>query len=84
MAMITRTIVNKTTIKYKTVINGVVSDNEKTLEVNGMVGDPIKLCKKEEKMGKADSIIIVSMNEDSTLYGCTVEEFLTVAKPIVR
>ena len=35
-------------------------------------------------MGKADSIIIVSMNEDSTLYGCTVEEFLAVAKPIVR
>ena len=32
MAMITRTIVNKTIIKYKTVINGVVSDNEKTLE----------------------------------------------------
>lgn len=83
MAMITRTIVKSTTITFRTVVNGEVSAPQ-TLAVNGMVGNPAALIKKQLKLKKMDSIIIDSMVEDAALYGCTVEEFLSVAHMIEK
>ena len=84
MAMITRTIVKSTTIEYKVVINGEIKPEVKKLTVDGMVGDIIKTCKKHEDLNKTDSILILKVEEDSDLYGCTVEEFMSVAKIIER
>lgn len=83
MAMITRTIVKSTTITFRTVVNGEVSEPQ-TLAVNGMVGNPVALIKKQLKLKKMDSIIIDSMVEDAALYGCTVDEFLSVAHVIEK
>lgn len=83
MAMITRTIVKSTEITFRTVVNGEVS-NPKLLEVKGMVSNPVALIKKELKLKKMDSVIIDSMDEDAALYGCTVEEFLSVAHMIEK
>ena len=84
MSMITRTIVKSTTIEYKKVINGEIDPEVKALTVDGMVGDICKVCKKHEDMKKNDSILILKVTEDSDLYGCTVEEFMSVAKVIER
>lgn len=83
MDMITRTIVKSTNITFRTVVNGEVSAPQ-TLTVKGMVGNPVALIKKELKLKKMDSIIIDSMVEDADLYGCTVEEFLSVADVIKK
>lgn len=83
MAMITRTIVKETTITFRTVVNGEVSAPQ-TLTVEGMVGNPVALIKKQLKLKKMDSIIIDSMAEDAALYGCTVEDFLSVAHVIEK
>ena len=83
MAMITRTIVKSTTITFRTVVNGEVSAPQ-TMAVNGMVGNPVALIKKQLKLKKMDSIIIDSMVEDAALYGCTVEDFLSVAHVIEK
>lgn len=83
MAMITRTIVKETTITFRTVVNGEVSAPQ-TLAVNGMVGNPVAIIKKQLKLKKMDSIIIDSMVEDAALYGCTVDEFLSVAHVIEK
>lgn len=83
MAMITRTIVKSTNITFRTVVNGEVSAPQ-TLTVEGMVGNPVALIKKQLKLKKMDSIIIDSMVEDAALYGCTVEQFLSVASVIEK
>ena len=83
MAMITRTIVKSTDITFRTVVNGEVSSPQ-TMAVNGMVGNPVALIKKQLKLKKMDSIIIDSMVEDAALYGCTVEDFLSVAHVIEK
>ena len=49
-----------------------------------MVSNPVALIKKELNLKKMDSIIIDSMEEDAALYGCTVEEFLSVAHMIEK
>lgn len=83
MAMITRTIVKSTEIAFRTVINGEVSAQQ-TLTFEGMVGNPVALIKKQLKLKKMDSIIIDGMIEDAALYGCTVEDFLSVAHVIEK
>lgn len=83
MAMITRTIVKSTDITFRTVINGEVSAPQ-TLTVEGMVGNPVALIKKQLKLKKMDSVIIDAMVEDAVLYGCTVEDFLSVAHVIEK
>lgn len=83
MAMITRTIVKSTDITFRTVVNGEVSAPQ-TLAVEGMVGNPVALIKKQLKLKKMDSVIIDAMVEDADLYGCTVEEFLSVAHVIEK
>lgn len=83
MAMITRTIVKSTTITFRIVVNGEVSEAQ-TLTVEGMVGNPVALIKKQLKLKKMDSVIIDAMVEDATLYGCTVEDFLSVAHVIEK
>ena len=83
MAMITRTIVKETTITFRTVINGENSD-PKTITVDGMVGNPAALVKKQLGLKKTDSVIIDAFVEDSHLFGCTVEEFLSVAHMIEK
>ena len=83
MAMITRTIVKSTDITFRTVVNGEVSAPQ-TLTVEGMVGNPAALIKKQLKLKKMDSVIIDAMVEDAVLYGCTVEQFLSVASVIEK
>ena len=83
MVMITRTIVKSTDITFRTVINGEVSAPQ-TLTVEGMVGNPVALIKKQLKLKKMDSAIIDAMVEDTALYGCTVEDFLSVAHVIEK
>ena len=83
MAMITRTIVKDTTITFRTVVNGEVSAPQ-TLTVEGMVGNPAAIIKKQLGLKKTDSVIIDGFVEDSYLFGCTVEEFLSVAHMIEK
>lgn len=83
MAMITRTIVKSTSITFRIVVNGEVSEAQ-TLTVEGMVGNPAALIKKQLKLKKMDSVIIDGMIEDAALYGCTVEDFLSVAHVIEK
>ena len=83
MAMITRTIVKSTDITFRTVINGEVSAPQ-FLAVKGMVGNPVAVIKKGLKLKKMDSVIIDSMVEASNLYGCTIEDFLSVAHVIEK
>lgn len=83
MAMITRTIVKSTNITFRTVVNGEVSAPQ-TLTVKGMVGNPVAMIKKQLKLKKMDSVIIDAMVEDAALYGCDVEEFLSVASVIEK
>ena len=83
MAMITRTIVKETTITFRTVINGENSDPQ-TITVAGMVGNPAAIIKKQLGLKKTDSVIIDGFVEDSHLFGCTVEEFLSVAHMIEK
>ena len=83
MAMITRTIVKDTTITFRTVVNGEVSAPQ-TLTVEGMVGNPAAIIKKQLGLKKTDSVIIDGFVEDSHLFGCTVEEFLSVAHMIEK
>ena len=83
MAMITRNIVKSTDITFRTVVNGEVSAPQ-SITCVGMVGNPAALIKKELKLKKMDSIIIDSMVEDADLYGCTVEQFLSVAHVIEK
>lgn len=83
MAMITRTIVKSTDITFRTVINGEVSAPQ-TLTVEGMVGNPVAIIKKQLKLKKMDSVIIDAMVEDAALYGCAVEDFLSVAHVIEK
>lgn len=83
MAMITRTIVKETLIDYRTVKDGVVSE-QKRIAYAGMVGNPVAIIKKAEGLKKTDSVIIDGFNEVSNLYGCTVEEFMSVAHIIEK
>lgn len=83
MAMITRTIVKSTTITFRIVVNGEVSEAQ-NLTVEGMVGNPVAIIKKQLKLKKMDSVIIDAMVEDGALYGCTVEDFLSVAHVIEK
>lgn len=83
MAMITRTIVTETHIDYRTVKDGVVSE-QKHVICAGMVGNPVAIIKKAEGLKKTDSVIIDVFNEVSDLYGCTVEEFLSIAHIIEK
>lgn len=83
MAMITRTIVKSTDITFRTVVNGEVSAPQ-TLTVEGMVGNPVAIIKKQLKLKKMDSVIIDTMVEDAALYGCTIEDFLSVAHVIEK
>ena len=83
MAMITRTIVKETTITFRTVINGENSDPQ-TITVDGMVGNPAAIIKKKLGLKKTDSVIIDAFVEDSHLFGCSVEEFLSVAHMIEK
>ena len=83
MAMITRTIVKSTTVNFRTVVNGEVSAQQ-TLTFDGMVGNPAALIKKQLKLKQMDSIIIDGIIEDAALYGCTVEDFLSVAHVIEK
>ena len=69
MAMITRTIVKDTTITFRTVIDGETSAPQ-SITVDGMVGNP--------------AAIVNAFVEDSHLFGCTVEEFLSVAHMIEK
>lgn len=83
MAMITRTIVKETTITFRTVING-ETYGPQTITVDGMVGNPAAIIKKQLGLKKTDSVIIDGFVEDSHLFGCTVEEFLSVAHMIEK
>lgn len=83
MAMITRTIVKDTTITFRTVVNGETSAPQ-SMTVAGMVGNPAAVVKKALGLKKTDSVIIDAFVEDANLYGCTVEEFLSVAHPIEK
>ena len=83
MAMITRTIVKDTTITFRIVVDGKVSD-PKTITVDGMVGNPAAIIKKQLGLKKTDSVIIDGFVEDSNLFGCTVEDFLSVAHMIEK
>lgn len=83
MAMITRTIVKDTTITFRTVIDGEVSAPQ-SITVDGMVGNPAAIVKKQLGLKKTDSVIIDAFVEDSHLFGCTVEEFLSVAYMIEK
>ena len=83
MAMITRTIVKETTITFRTVINGETSAPH-SITVDGMVGNPAAIVKKQLGLKKTDSVIIDAFVEDSHLFGCTVEEFLSVAHMIEK
>lgn len=83
MTMITRTIVKNTHITFRTIVNGEVSEAQ-TMTFEGMVGNPTAVLKKALKLKKTDSIIIDNFNEDSALYGCTVEEFMNVAHIIEK
>ena len=83
MAIITGTIVKETHIDYRTVKDGAVSE-QKHIVVDGMVGNPVAIIKKAEGLKKTDSVIIDGFNEVSNLYGCTVEEFMSVAHIIEK
>lgn len=83
MAMITRTIVKDTTITFRTVVNGETSAPH-SMTVEGMVGNPAAVVKKALGLKKTDSVIIDAFVEDANLFGCTVEEFLSVAHPIEK
>ena len=83
MTMITRTIVKATTITFRTVINGETSAPQ-TITVDGMVGNPAAIIKKQLGLTKTDSVIIDGFVEDSNLFGCTVEDFLSVAHMIEK
>lgn len=83
MAMITRTIVTDTTITFRTVIDGETSVPQ-SITVDGMVGNPSAIVKKQLGLKKTDSVIIDAFVEDSHQFSCTVEEFLSVAHMIEK
>lgn len=83
MTMITRTIVKETIITFRTVINGETSAPQ-SITVAGMVGNPAAIIKKQLGLKKTDSVIIDGFVEDSNLFGCTVEDFLSVAHMIEK
>lgn len=78
MEMVTRTFVDATTVTFKKVIKGEVGQSE-VMTIKGKVSDPIKTIMKLEGLGKLDSVIIVSLTEDSKILGVPVEQFKSIA-----
>lgn len=79
--MITRTIVKETVIKYYCIKGGNQTE-QKSIAVAGLVGNPIALIKKEDKLSKFDSVIIVEVNETRVKYGMDEATFIENAKVI--
>lgn len=80
--MITRTFTQSITVTYKTVKFGVIGEEvTHTFEGNP---DLQRAIKKHESLGKYDSAIIVSVEENTTLYGMEIEDFLKYAEKVER
>lgn len=50
--------------------------------MTGLVSNPIVLIKKEEKLSKFDSVVIVEVNETRVKYGMDEATFIENAKVI--
>lgn len=79
--MITRSIVKETVIKYYCIKGGNQTE-QNSIVVAGLVSNPVALIKKEEKLSKFDSVVIVEVNETRVKYGMDEATFIENAKVI--
>lgn len=79
--MITRSIVKETVIKYYCIKGGNQTE-QNSIVVAGLVSNPIALIKKEEKLSKFDSVVIVEVNETRVKYSMDEATFIENAKVI--
>lgn len=79
--MITRSIVKETVIKYYCIKGGNQTE-QNSIVVAGLVSNPIALIKKEEKLSKFDSVVIVEVNEIRVKYSMDEATFIENAKVI--
>lgn len=79
--MITRTIIKETVIVYYCIKGGKQTE-QKSITVTGLVSNVIALIKKEEKLSKFDSVVIVEVNETRVKYGMDEATFIENAKVI--
>lgn len=79
--MITRTIVKETVIEYYFIKDDSRSEN-KTITIGGLVGNPVALIKKEEKLSKFDSVVLVHVHEEKVKYGMDEAKFIENAEVI--
>lgn len=79
--MITRTIVKETVIDYFCIKNGNQGEN-KSITVGGLVGNPVALIKKEEKLSKFDSVVLMNVTETKVKYGMDEAKFIENAEVI--
>ena len=80
--MITRTFTQSITVTYKPVKSGVIG--EQAIVTFEGSPDLQRAIKKYESLGKYDSAIIVSVKENTTLYGMEIEDFLKYAEMVER
>lgn len=80
--MITRTFTQSITVTYKPVKSGVIG--EQAIVTFEGSPDLQRAIKKYESLGKYDSAIIVSVEENTTLYGMEIEDFLKYAEMVER
>lgn len=83
MDMVTRTFVKSTMINFKEVRKGEIGP-EQTIVIEGGVSDPIKTAMKHAGLGKLDSVIIISVVDDSEILGVPVDQFKAIAVPVIR
>lgn len=79
--MITRTFIKETVIVYYCIKGGKQTE-QKSITVAGLVRNVNALIKKEEKLSKYDSIVIVEANETRVKYGMDEATFIENAKVI--
>lgn len=79
--MITRTFIKETVIVYYCIKGGKQTE-QKSITVAGLVNNVNALIKKEEKLSKYDSIVIVEANETRVKYGMDEATFIENAKII--
>lgn len=79
--MITRSIVKETVIKYYCIKGGNQTE-QNSIVVAGSVSNPFAFIKKEEKLSKFDSVVIVEVNETRVKYGMDEATFIENAKVI--
>ena len=82
MSKITRTI-KSTEVTYRTVKNGVLSDEVKTIHVMSKI-PAVKAARKAEGLKGTDTVVIVSEVVTEKLYAMDFDKFIDNAKVIEK